>query len=1035
MNINEAFPFLNEALVTTTYYNDYFNTRSDRYFLTELNNTSKDDFNISLNNYIPIIRIMPNDIYICNAKDLEIYTLMNSVNRPDTVKARISEVDYARVANQIEFTDNDTKVVYPKGSDYIAENITTTSFIQDAQLGMKTDLNDTELSESLLNEDAVDDLFQGVSTDLNVDNINSIDAPYKAVLDDYLSSDKPTEQIPLLVGMSGVAKSATVKELAEKHGMRMVDLRVSFMSRLDIDGLVDIIGKDIGQPMTMNAPMVEFLTCTDEYIDFSNKALKLLKDKRKEFDEDTEQDKISAIDKLIDKFTETAKIPVLFLDEISRSDKSIRGALTTIINQRVYNEYHLKKARIVAATNAPVGYEDDPDMQDIFLSADIEDVAVLDRFNKIKITPEDMYPSWIKWAKQNLIPAVTDYIESHNNPAYYAYNMDPARKFLEDPDREDDLLPPYPTFRAWENISNYLKSDNVQDTKEYSDDVITGLLSREFADDFEDYLNDNGYKLKTKSQNHGDKLTDFVEDSLDANLPTMITGVSGLGKTTRVREYCEKRGYDFNLISLSTKDRLDIMGPPAKVDIINYIAKDGSSSLDDLGLRNEMQEIKEDSGLPNSITVRSPKSETKKRLEKAAQEGKPVVFFFDELNRCPDPTVQSAIFQCISDNSFAGVHFKPGQVKVAMAGNVGESTDEAGSIDAALAARTVQYKKTSYDLDDAKAVRKYMKDHHYDKALQAYLSDDNKLLDFLKTVDEGTLTTNVSSTRSIKSLSDFIKNSNNSMIKGNTLFKDSNKLQDYNTDYMDDDEKEDFIYDTVDNLDSWCCKDEKYFDGTPMSKIISIFKQAVDMRYNNTQGLSDDEIDKLDQNISSMIYNFSEMDKNISDYRKKAFSYYVGEDFAKEFGDFYNSFNQGLELKDLYRAYNTNDTINVDNFLQSEQEKIPDYQDWFYIIIVIFKYYKDSSSYSQFYVYILTYFMSNDTMENNVAQLNHILNNIPRLIDYLETFVEIKDRKKLLKYAFTNEEITAAISEYNSFNNNNDNDISNNGIISKVLEG
>ena len=188
------------------------------------------------------------------------------------------------------------------------------------------------------------------------------------------------------------------------------------------------------------------------------------------------------------------------------------------------------------------------DVQDLFIGASLEDVAVLDRFNKIPLHPEEVYPKWIEWAKNNFVQIVVDYLTAYPDRSY---DISPAVDKAHDYDRTDDLVPAYPTFRAWENISDYLKT---LDDKKFSVDIINGLLGEKNGAKFMNYLKLNGYSSKylgkSGTEEHLDQLTDFVSDSLDAGLPTMVMGVSGLGKTTRIREYCQKNGYDFELISL-----------------------------------------------------------------------------------------------------------------------------------------------------------------------------------------------------------------------------------------------------------------------------------------------------------------------------------------------------------------------------------------------------------------------------------------------------------------------------------------------------
>ena len=79
-----------------------------------------------------------------------------------------------------------------------------------------------------------------------------------------------------------------------------------------------------------------------------------------------------------------------------------------------------------------------------------------------------------------------------------------------------------------------------------------------------------------------------------------------------------------------------------------------------------------------------------------------MVLFFDEFNRSIDPVTQTAIFQAISDNCFAGVTFPKGLIKVVLAGNPPDQlTGEAGEIETALVSRTIHWRKLGYTKQDA----------------------------------------------------------------------------------------------------------------------------------------------------------------------------------------------------------------------------------------------------------------------------------------------------------------------------------------------
>lgn len=1665
MNIEKLFPFVSYAKVIKRvkvedfdlHQSNYFRTKnisiSDERMKTILKNT-----NISDGAYVSIARIMPNDVYVYLGSNEEIDLAMNATNRPDTVNALVIELDYGRLVQELEYENIGDSIVVTKlatTGGFETVRINDDTFIQDAKLGLTSNLAG-RITESLsLNEDDIEDLVKSLASTGVVRNVQSKEPPFYQMIRNYLGGSNAGEKIPLLVGMSGIAKSAMVSSLANEFGMRLVDLRVSFMSRLDVDGLTQIIGAETGTPFSQSAPMMEFLTCTDEYIEFSRKMVTVIEDKLKTA---SDSEVIRDLEEALVKFKESSKIPVLFLDEITRSDKSIRGALTTIINQRIYNQYNLKMARLIAATNAPVGYEDDPDMEDFFIGASLEDVAVLDRFNKVAITPEEVMPIWKKYIENegDFSKEIIDYL--NDNPRY-AYDISPAVDKAHDYDREDNLIPPYPTFRAWKNVSDFLKSLKSQSSTEINKDILFGLLGDKHGEEFLDYLKGRGYsekylldvsqlegegdttevittidtsrfnkglipdgihelpddvrgdidnvlfnadhdefdvlegylyydilyqwikdgkisdindldsieklvradlknegfeseeieqmtptlvkslkiiidhsskgitKVKAVSKqtadsnnpykpqggNTGDKVivlkrsivsvsvnlshavaskfvgdynkglrevtkipfrayekyislegkgtkdevikevlakylrelspanprvveeyidtvyegvaqeleikskdsvefdlpnipealpkdiydaiedmkldddvnayiyrtlistmisdnewrealknnrhlrgselkkalketmpssrfynypseveaildkildyanryaddssstsptdkprdyvTDFVSDTLDAGLPAMIMGASGLGKTTRIKEYCQKRGYDFEIVSLATKDRMDIMGPPSMVDITNFIGKESSGVFDKLGLKDEINNLKSKCGLPQSVTVRSPKSELGRKIRKAVETGVPLVILFDEFNRCVlgstkvklldgtsmtmkelhdtygtdkefyvygctkegnfipgkahswgitrksaelvevkldngksiictpdhafmlrngkyvnaedltqgtslmamyfgskggretvsvagspkqfthrlvgnylhnnyvseglhchhtdrnvlnndprnlevltptahsyehrmektewtrteegkeilaqvmvenfknnidkrevsrlatirdevkggtfrkaikeghntseyleaqssraksqwesgqfdnidrqsaliknrrtqlinfieklflegyevteenyeelrkantgrgklayrsahvsnakettgitvgeaieivknaqpknhkvvsvtkldytedvydiyvedchnflvdlednsgvvihnciDPTVQTAIFQCLDDpGSFGGITFPKGLVKVALAGNLGDSTMEAGDVDGALTARAVQYKKLTFDEDDAKAVLQYMKDNNFAKPLLNYLGDDYaKVLSLIKSVDQGSLTSNVSSTRSLHALSDAILESINSpMMHGTVLVADQDLVTEFNMrGKRDTDLLKRVVKLILDKSPNWAAIGSfDYVDGQDLKTVMGQFEKIANAYLSGR--------DELGDYVYTIVANLLTLDSEVANSRRKLFGYYVDEDFANEFTEYYNTVSgtaqsgieyEGVEVIDLVLSI---DDVNPRNLTTYLDQELPNFREWHKLI-------------------------------------------------------------------------------------------------------
>lgn len=1001
IELERYFPFLSKSSISNT-SEKQFDLTSDRLIKLEPNDRKIDLEDVLSNKPLRLVRIMPNNLYVADPRYPNQAFISNadysSYDGDTLAHSMIVTFDYGALVQTSTSRLDDTHVSMSVGDAYATAEVSSMQYYEDA-------LNDTESSSIDLINNAAKEVAASkaavtkAAVALGLPDTSKFfgdespevleNTPKMTVIENYLVSTEPTEKIPLLVGMSGMTKSAIVKDMADKLGMRLVDLRVSFMSRLDIDGLCDIVDKESGNPFSVNAPMNEFITCTDEFLEFARSVLILIDNKLE--DPNLTADELVRLNEARAKYEYYTKTPILFFDEITRSDRSIRGALTTIINQRLYGRFHLNEARMIAATNAPVGYEDDDDMMDLFLNADMTDVAVLDRFNKVIVEVEDVRDNWLEWAKTNIHPIVLEYLEFFPNKIY---DITPAVQKAHEYDRADDMIPPYPTFRAWDNISDYLKSLDAKNTKEYNYNIFVGLLGDDTAQAFKNFITSN-YDYTDHSDvtdpielESEDKMTKFVEDSLDSGLPTMLVGVSGLGKTTRVREYAEKNGYHFELIALSTKDRLDIMGPPAKIGIDTYISKDTSGIFDELGMTTQIKDLIKQADLPENLTVRAPKEDFKQRIQHCIETNTPVVVMYDEVNRSPDPTVQSAIFQAISDNSICGVKFPKGLVKVVIAGNLGDSTNEAGALDGALTARAVQFSKMEYDEDDAKAVLNYMKSHEYAEPLIDYFENGpGNVLDCIKSVDEGSLTNNVPSTRALSELSNFLKSDSISkQINGRVLFIDDAALIDYNIDKSYDSIKS---VATIINrgIDKWAAIGSyNYSKDIPLEQAVSIFKESYEYIMNNDlSGMEDNpEVQVFLRGFSKVIDKFIRIDNLVKVARYKIFECYIGKSEASQFADHYNSYTGAglvVTIPDL-----------IDPALRQifVINSIRTYPHWSDAFIEVYNYHELNTLSSRDYAKLLKMFVLSDDpvnyMEHPKSELRLLLtnSNIVRLIETIE---------------------------------------------------
>lgn len=251
-------------------------------------------------------------------------------------------------------------------------------------------------------------LTEGVGTDDELAAAVAAGVPeikfgaFEYVLTYLTSSPKSTateQQVPLLVGHTGVSKSAIIKgvvsKLSSKYGYRLVDIRVSFMDRLDIDGFVALINPPDGSaPVYDNSPMRDLITVTDNFIGTVREFLR--RNELKEL--------IASEPEAVKELQEYAKTPVVVFEEINRCPKEIRQVLTTLLNQKSLLQYTMKEARLIATGNLPVGDKASVDALTTgnYYSADgFNDPAYRKRFTFIDVDPSrssSVRDSWNNWA-------------------------------------------------------------------------------------------------------------------------------------------------------------------------------------------------------------------------------------------------------------------------------------------------------------------------------------------------------------------------------------------------------------------------------------------------------------------------------------------------------------------------------------------------------------------------------------------------------------------------------------------------------------
>lgn len=174
-----------------------------------------------------------------------------------------------------------------------------------------------------------------------------------------------TNEVPLIVGESGIGKTALAKELAKKKGWSLVIIDGNLLKEGEIGGLPTVqdysLKDDTGQVITKKNTVYAIHT------------------------------KLQEIDSLLYEGKEV----FLFIDEINRSDHTVQQELMNLILNREINGYKLHDGvKITAAMNPSSKQGDDLDYGVVDM-----DAAQENRF--VWLYMESDSKSWLTWATQN----------------------------------------------------------------------------------------------------------------------------------------------------------------------------------------------------------------------------------------------------------------------------------------------------------------------------------------------------------------------------------------------------------------------------------------------------------------------------------------------------------------------------------------------------------------------------------------------------------------------------------------------------------
>ncbi|HHV65452.1 MAG TPA: ATP-binding protein [Peptococcaceae bacterium] len=283
-----------------------------------------------------------------------------------------------------------------------------------------------------------------------------------------------TGAVPLIVGESGIGKTALAREIAEKNNWSLIIINGNLLKEGEIGGLPTI--ENYVGPNGQNSQSEKKAT------------VYAVHHKLREIDEEIAK----------------GKTVLLFIDEINRCEHTVQQELMNIILNREINGYKVpEKVKILAAMNPSSKYGSEYEYQVVDM-----DPAQENRFVWLYMEPDSR--QWIDWALgAGIEPKVVEFISTFPE---YLHKIN-----------EDDLRA---TPRSYERISSCYKvykenKDSIP--RSVFLNVVKGNVGRVIAEEFLSFIEaDYRPLLSYEDVFSGEYLSETVKEKIKNESPTRL---------------------------------------------------------------------------------------------------------------------------------------------------------------------------------------------------------------------------------------------------------------------------------------------------------------------------------------------------------------------------------------------------------------------------------------------------------------------------------------------------------------------------------